>query len=95
MKLKDDVVFNDQIQPACLPSTKASSSSFFPDVNSNVYIAGWGRTDRENPTSPDFLQNAAVNVWNTSYCDSLDPTSSFPKITSELQVCVGKYCTID
>jgi hypothetical protein len=79
-----------------LPSTKASSSSsFFPDVNSNVYIAGWGMTDRENPSSsPDFLQNAAVKVWNTSYCDSLnsDPTSPFPKLTSELQVCVGKYC---
>ncbi len=63
-------------------------------MNSNVYIAGWGISDRENPTNPDFLQNAAVNVWNTSYCDSLnsDPTSAFPKITSELQVCVGKCC---
>lgn len=41
IKMKDDAVFSDFIQPICLPR----SGMELDDIASNLYVAGWGKTD--------------------------------------------------
>ena len=87
--LENEVQFNEEIQPACLPSpaspslSSSSSTNLFPDIDSKGYIAGWGLTkDEDYDSAPYVLQNVQVVVY--------DPILCFLE-SAELQICLGLY----
>ena len=54
------------IKPACVPSTHAYHGQA-------AYVAGWGydqysNEGQFNPTNPDVLQAARINVFSNEYC---------------------------
>ena len=68
--LTDDVILNNFIQIACMPTTLSNS---FPDLNSNAYAAGWGFTDSTFPFNdpaftPDLLSNVKLTIFNSNLC---------------------------
>jgi len=84
--LADELVFNEHIQPACLPSKSFS----YPDIGSRGIIAGWGLTkNRDKSSVPDLLQNVGVNIYESSRCDLVSGNYSVV-VTSESQICLGK-----
>jgi hypothetical protein len=81
--LANDVVFNDKIQPACLPPRNLSYPKVSENENEKSFIAGWGKTEL-NPYS-ELLQNLAVNIRLSSYCRQLGP------FNGDSKVCLSKY----
>ncbi|KAI1893666.1 hypothetical protein AGOR_G00126050 [Albula goreensis] len=65
MELDAPVVFNQNIQPICLPS----GSHVFP-AGKNVWITGWGAT-REGGYGASVLQKAEVRIINSTKCNEL------------------------
>ena len=60
-----------------------------PNVGSKGYIAGWGAMNGSDRNSaPQFLQNAAVNIYEPSRCDK--PQEAL-KFDGKSLVCLGKY----
>jgi hypothetical protein len=50
-----------------LPS---SGETNFPNVDSKGYKVGWGAINgKDKNSAPQFLQNAAVNIYEPSRCD--------------------------
>jgi hypothetical protein len=82
----DDLEFSETIQPACLPSKDFN----FPDTGSRGVIAGWGLTkNRDFLSAPDFLQNVAVNIYESTRCDLRVGNFSL-EVTTESQICLGE-----
>ncbi len=81
------MIFTEEIQPACLPSSLMPNGvAPFPSVGSKGYIAGWGLTKNFDIKSlPIFLQNAAINIYESTVCD--DPDIGDLSLS---QVCLGK-----
>ncbi len=87
--LAKDVVFNDKIQPACLPPRNLSFPKESKNENEKSFIAGWGRTEL-NPIS-ELLQNLAVNI-DSRVCDLFHILFNFSKpFKGDSEVCLGKY----
>ena len=63
LTLREDVEFNLQIEPICLPDSP-------PDVGKEVVAIGWGRTIEDNVSSlPEILQAVTVPVLPPAVCD--------------------------
>ncbi len=88
--LANDVVFNDKIQPACLPPRNLSYPKVSENVNEKSFIAGWGKTELNS--HPELLQNLAVNIRGSNYCDffskQIPPYSPF---NGDSKICLSKY----
>ncbi|XP_064652551.1 uncharacterized protein LOC135503121 isoform X2 [Lineus longissimus] len=68
LMLKNPIQFSDKIRPVCLPR---SSKDKFP-VTARCYVTGWGYTDYYQKNVPDDLQEAKMQLWNTTKCNSTD-----------------------
>ena len=67
METMEEIEFNENVQPACLPQ---SCSDECPD-HSDVLIAGWGLNDYEAHTSSETLQKAKVPIVPRATCSDL------------------------
>ncbi|XP_063301792.1 acrosin [Pelobates fuscus] len=67
LMLNESVVFDDYIQPACLPAKTANLYQM-----TECYIAGWGVTEEESSESNDILQEAQVQIISNKLCNSPD-----------------------
>nr|XP_025039237.1 acrosin-like [Pelodiscus sinensis] len=65
IQLDRPVAFDDLTQPACLPSTRMAVTTFSP-----CYISGWGTTTHNNEDTADILQEAKVQLIDTTTCNS-------------------------
>ncbi len=85
--LERDVVFNDKIQPACLPPKDFS----YPDKENEMsYMAGWGRTVEDDPHSrSDLLQDVEAVIETSTHCQLFEKS-----FTSDSKVCLGKYAKL-
>ena len=63
MKLDRALVFNNYVQPLCLPRPH---DIFAP--NKECYVAGWGHTEW-NGTQPDILREAKVRIVSRDVCN--------------------------
>ena len=63
MKLDKPLVFNNYVQPLCLPRP---NEAFAP--NEECYVAGWGHT-QWNGTQPDILREAKVRIVSREVCN--------------------------
>ena len=67
----------------------SSEETNIPNVGSKAYIAGWGATNGSDKNSaPQFLQNAAVNIYEPGRCDKPQEALIFD---GNSLVCLGKY----
>jgi hypothetical protein len=85
--LANDVVFNDKIQPACLPPRNLSYPKVSESENEKSFIAGWGRTELNS--TPELLQNLALNIAASEYCNAFHNVSK--PFKGDSKVCLGKY----
>ncbi len=87
--LANDVVFNDKIQPACLPPRNLSYPKESENEDEKSFIAGWGQTEL-NPYSK-LLQNLAVNI-DSEPCGLVRHLLNFSKpFKGDSEVCLSKY----
>jgi len=56
LRLSRDVVFNDAVRPACLPTNKANSYQGY-----NAIVSGWGTTSENGQTS-DVLKETTIQI---------------------------------
>ena len=87
--LTNDVVFNDKIQPACLPPRNLSYPKVSENVNEKSFIAGWGRTEPNSSPGLNSLQNLAVIIASSEYCADFHHASK--PFKGDSKVCLGKY----
>uniref|UniRef100_A0A8D2LSX6 Acrosin n=1 Tax=Varanus komodoensis TaxID=61221 RepID=A0A8D2LSX6_VARKO len=68
VQLSGPVPYGDYVQPACLPSVTAGADASL----SGCLISGWGTTapNSEQGRTSDILQEAKVNILETSKCNS-------------------------
>ena len=78
--LSQEVILDDNIQIACLPTT---ASSTYPGINLNSIAVGWGLTSDNSISGADTLRNVNLYIYNGSYCD-YSITTNWNK-----QICVG------
>jgi len=79
MELKTDLIFNDYVQPICLPK---SDAGLFVDEDS--IITGWGAL-RENGAAATTLQKVTVPVITNAACQKAYPTEGI----LETMICAG------
>jgi len=85
LKLSKDVVFNDNVVPACLPST--SSNSY---TNYDATVSGWGTTSESGSTSNVLKETTVKIVPNSdSTCSYYNQGSPLPNT----KLCGYKYGT--
>ncbi|XP_067622036.1 serine protease easter-like [Eurosta solidaginis] len=90
LRLKEKIVFNDFIQPICLPFVTYFQLDNFE--NATMDIAGWGAT--EASTSSKTKLKALVRVQNFDQCQS--KYRSYARVTlSDNQICAGGEKSID
>jgi hypothetical protein len=90
--LEKDVVFNDKIQPACLPPKDFSYPKVTDQKNEKGFIAGWGRTiGNDSNSGAVLLQNIAVNITTSEYCQCFHSLLAGANFTGDSKVCLGKY----
>jgi hypothetical protein len=90
--LEKDVVFNDKIQPACLPPKDFSYPKVTDQKNEKGFIAGWGRTiGNDSNAGAVLLQNIAVNITTSEYCQCFHTLLENQNFTADSKVCLGKY----
>nr|XP_018668968.1 uncharacterized protein LOC100175462 isoform X3 [Ciona intestinalis] len=83
MKLKSDLVFNDYVQPICLPPPNHVFPSGMP-----CYVSGWGELDDSgNSPHPDVLQHAQIDIIGNETCSRPDWLQNL--LTSRM-LCAGK-----
>ena len=65
LKLEEGLIFNADVQPACLPS-----ADYFPDSSQKVCsVSGWGRTNPDiSIPRPDNLQYIDLPLVNFALC---------------------------
>ncbi|NXL67474.1 TMPS9 protease, partial [Chordeiles acutipennis] len=66
LELAEPLVFNQYIQPICLPLAVQK----FP-VGKKCVISGWGNLQEGNVTKPEILQKASVSIIDHNTCDFL------------------------
>ncbi|XP_063164811.1 acrosin-like [Candoia aspera] len=66
IKLNSPVIFNNYVQPACLPHVTMDSEALFSDC----YISGWNTTNLKGRKTFDILQEARVKILETKKCNS-------------------------
>ena len=68
MKLDSPLDFNEDVQPACLPSPNWSPDQ---DPNNRCFTSGWGTLeyDLDNPQIPDTLQWVEVPAVTNEVCN--------------------------
>ncbi|KAF7253858.1 Acrosin [Varanus komodoensis] len=66
VQLSGPVPYGDYVQPACLPSVTAGADASL----SGCLISGWGTTAPNSVKTSDILQEAKVNILETSKCNS-------------------------
>jgi hypothetical protein len=88
--LERDVVFTDKIQPACLPPSNLSYPKESENENEKSFIAGWGLTELNS--FPELLQNLAVNIASSEYCNAFHDVSK--PFKGDSKVCLGKYAKL-
>jgi len=65
LQLPNDIKFNDNVRPICLPNRYYASETF---AGNQVRVSGWGKPrDRAPAISPD-LKNTTLNVMTNSKC---------------------------
>ena len=79
LKLWDEVVFSERVQPACLPHRY---SSRLPRENTVAMFAGWGR-DESNDSDIE-MRNMKINVYDWTKAESRCSISNW-----KLQICAG------
>ncbi|CAI9578434.1 unnamed protein product [Staurois parvus] len=65
IQLNSPVVYNDFVQPACLPSSTMDIYSM-----STCYISGWGHLSENGAATADLLREAKVNLIDLETCNS-------------------------
>ena len=64
LKLEEGLIFNANVQPACLPS-----ADYSPDSSQKVCsVSGWGKTNPDINTLPDNLQYIDEPLVNFALC---------------------------
>ena len=66
LRLNENVVFNNEIQPCCLPDT---NSSDFPSSETESFVIGWGQTESGNSSS--YLKNAKIQIFDSNKCSNV------------------------
>ncbi|XP_062040852.1 transmembrane protease serine 9-like [Lepus europaeus] len=66
LELARPLVFNEHIQPVCLPP----ATQQFP-AGRKCVISGWGSTREGNASKPDALQTASVGIVDQRTCSAL------------------------
>ncbi|XP_062040855.1 LOW QUALITY PROTEIN: transmembrane protease serine 9-like [Lepus europaeus] len=66
LELARPLVFNEHIQPVCLPP----ATQQFP-AGRKCVISGWGSTREGNASKPDTLQTASVGIVDQRTCSAL------------------------
>ncbi|KAF5293938.1 hypothetical protein FQA39_LY13643 [Lamprigera yunnana] len=82
VKLKEKVTFTDFIQPICLPIN--DGIDYKPEVNKNLLVSGWGKTDSANIGGSSKLLYTTVEVWDLRKCNDSVPPNSRPIRDSQL-----------
>ncbi|XP_071478033.1 uncharacterized protein [Diadema antillarum] len=68
LKLESPLVFNDDVQPVCLPTVNDSVK-----VGSYITMTGWGSLIRRYSASPLFLQEVRMPVIPNEVCSKYSP----------------------
>ena len=79
LKLKSPLVFNQNVQPACLPP----SIDYYP-VHKTCFVSGWGKLGISAPT-PQNLQFVDVKIFSKAECKARYPQWFKP----QHEVCAG------
>ena len=88
--LANDVVFNDKIQPPCLPPRNLSYPKVSENENEKSFIAGWGLTELNS--YPNLLKNLAVNIEVSEYCGYYFHLRGYSNpFKGDSNVCLRKY----
>uniref|UniRef100_A0A8C7E6U9 Acrosin n=1 Tax=Naja naja TaxID=35670 RepID=A0A8C7E6U9_NAJNA len=66
VELSSPVIFDNYVQPACLPHSTVDSETLFSDC----YISGWRMTTQRGKETSVILQEARVKILETSKCNS-------------------------
>jgi secreted trypsin-like serine protease len=66
LRLDETIVFNNEIQPCCLPENKNNN---FPSNNTESIVIGWGQT--ENGNSSAYLKNAKIQIFDSYKCSNV------------------------
>lgn len=78
--LKEQIEFNEYIQPACLPNR---ITKFYPPINSILFASGWGDLQYEG-YSPDVLYNVRLTNNDFEICRKL-----YLNVKEDSQICAG------
>ena len=82
LKFRLDAVYNNYVQPACLPSYE----NYEPTSDINAYIVGFGITS-EGGELPTYLQNAVV----TYYVSGAECANYDKLFRQSTEICAGNF----
>jgi elastase-2 len=87
IKLNQDLILNNEIQVACLPTKKSSN---YPDVNVTKasYAVGWGKQSALDQSISKELRNVQLKLYDMSKC-SIYATESAFNTDSTTHICSG------
>jgi secreted trypsin-like serine protease len=67
IKVKEDIEYNDRVQPICLPDT-----STFKTSEQTGWVSGWGRLNGSDPKAKaTILQKTKVSILSDEECQAL------------------------
>ena len=88
LKLDSPLDFNEDVQPACLPSPNWSPDQ---DPNNRCFTSGWGTLeyDLDNPLLPDTLQWVEVPAVTNEVCKQAYSGGITNSDITDAMICAG------